>query len=561
MSGKPVKAVALWMVCTMLLTLAACSKASGHELSDIQLTKTERAWSNPEEDYSGLLASYGGTHCAGAQVIATDKDIVYLYCEDAAEKDGATLVSQDTVFDIASVSKVFTAVCILQLAEKGRIRVDDTLDKYFPAYEAGKGITLYNLLHMNSGIPDYMNNPDPFWGISGEDAANKKISEILQDKTSDKELLEALYQAPLEFGPGTETGYSNTNYRLLAFIIEQVSGMKYCDYVRKNIFEKCGMNKTTSMAVGDMTYVPANFSELAEYEFTDPDGYPVCPNNSRGDGGIHSCLTDMVTFDRALFGGKLLSEKSMEILLHDEGGYCCGLRKEKNGYSHEGSSLTCSANNSIIESEEFGHIYLITLEHASPAPQLADAAGSGVDPGVGTNYTKGVFKDGVYVNEYAGVRARIPEEYEQIPDVLISDTSAIVNDCETDKDRRREAATIWDGSFYRAATDNIHFKYVNTVLAAPDDADYSENSYLDDFSAYMKYTDPDKWVSGGRTMVQLGGKDYVRQSYSGFDSFTHKDEANFIYARKLDDNLMSVVWVIVFGDEDASPKDYEALFE
>ena len=70
----------------------------------------------------------------------------------------------------------------------------------------------------------------------------------------------------------------------------------------------------------------------------------------------------MVAFDRALFGGKLLSQKSMEILLKDVNGYCCGLLKTKNGYSHYGSSMTCVANNTITESEEFGHVYVISLE-------------------------------------------------------------------------------------------------------------------------------------------------------------------------------------------------------
>ena len=116
----------------------------------------------------------------------------WLYCEDAAEKDGTTLVSQDTVFDMASVSKTFTAVCVLQLAEKGKLSIDDTLDKYFPAYETGKNITIYNLLHMSSGIPDYCNDPDPFWNISGEDAANQKLSDIYLDKISDEEFLQAI---------------------------------------------------------------------------------------------------------------------------------------------------------------------------------------------------------------------------------------------------------------------------------------------------------------------------------------------------------------------------------
>ena len=349
-------------------SLASCNQDSKYSLSNIKLTETDRSWSNPEEEYSELVKLYGGSTCTGTVVVATDKDIIYLYAENAVEKDGVTLESQDTVFDMASVSKTFTAVSVLQLAETGKLDLNDTLDMYFPEYETGKKITIYNLLHMTSGIPDYCNNPETFWNISGEDAVNQKLSDVFLDNVTDEEFLQALYQAPLDFEPGTVFEYSNTNYHLLAFIIEKVSGMKYCDYVKENIFDKCGMTKTTSMAVGDMTYVPAGFEELVQYGFTDKNGYPAGPNNYRGDSGIHSCLTDMVKFDRALFEGKLLNKASMEILLTDEYGYCCGLMKENDGYSHNGASFTCNTKNRIIESEEFGHIYIIKLERELPQP-------------------------------------------------------------------------------------------------------------------------------------------------------------------------------------------------
>ena len=118
------------------------------------------------------------------------------------------------------------------------------------------------------------------------------------------------------------------------------------------------------MATGDLTYVPLDFEEELKNGFCDKDGYPICPNNTRGDGGIHSNLTDMVAFDRALFTGKLLSKSYMEILLKEAMGYCCGLVKEGTGYSHSGSSISCSSYNEMIESEEFGHIYIIRFEHA-----------------------------------------------------------------------------------------------------------------------------------------------------------------------------------------------------
>ena len=352
------KVLALLLAFSMILPIASCGNGSNTKLNE-----KGTSWSSPDEKYKTVLKSFGGNTCAGTMVVATDENIVYMYCEGGVEKDGKTPVSENTVFDIASCSKMFTAVCILQLTEKGRLDINDTLDKYYPEYDAGKTITIYNLLHMNSGIPDYLNNPEAFWNISGEDAANQMISDILQDKKTDDDLLNALYQVPLNFKPGTQYEYSNTNYRLLAFIIEKISGMKYCDYVKENIFDKCGMKNTTSMATGDLTYVPEDFEEDVKNGFSDKDGYPICPNNTRGDGGIHSNLTDMVAFDRALFTGKLLSKSSMEILLKEEMGYCCGLVKEGTGYSHSGSSISCSSYNKMIESEEFGHIYIIRFEH------------------------------------------------------------------------------------------------------------------------------------------------------------------------------------------------------
>lgn len=552
------KAVASVLLFAMTLSLASCGKDQGkYSLSNINLTETERAWVCPEEKYSELVSKYSKQKCAGTMVVATDTDIIYLYGENKTEKDGKTLVSQDTVFDIASVSKTFTAVAVLQLAEKGKISLSDTLDKYFPEYENGKKLTVYNLLHMSSGIPDYINEPDPFWNISGAEVADKKISDILQDRITDEEFMKALYQAPLLFEPGSQFGYSNTNYRLLAFIIEKLSGMKYCDYVKKNIFDKCGMKKTTSMAVGDMTYVPVNFEEQVQYGFSDKDGYPVCPNNSRGDGGIHSCLTDMVKFDRALFGGKLLSAKSMEILLKEENGYCCGLIKDKNGYSHSGTSISCSANNKIIESEEFGHIYVIKLEHAKE--QSAD--GSGEDRMAGTNYTKGTVKDGVYTNEYAELSMIIPKGYERFSEAeLKSFGDYYLSMCTDEKDTARESSRVYDLFIYDGNGITVSISFLNTEQAAPDNPDYSEEKYLDDYISFMTRMgteDDEGWaiIIRDSSKVKLSGKEYVRRET---ELDYHGKSKIYYYARKIDDTLMCIVQISITPDR--SPEEFEKMF-
>lgn len=552
---KMKKLIAAFMALAMLVPLASCSQGSKYSLDNIKLNEGENSWSVPDERYKSLLESYGGGKCTGTMVVATDEDVIYLYCEDGVEKDGVTRISQDTVFDIASCSKTFTAVCILQLAEKGKLNINDTLDKYFPEYEAGKNITISNLLHMSSGIPDYLNNPDPFWNISGEDAANQKISDILQDRITDEDLLNAMYQAPLAFEPGTQYEYSNTNYRLLAFIIENVTGMKYCDYVKKNIFDKCGMKNTTSMATGDLTYVPQDFEEQVKYGFSDKDGYPACPNNSRGDGGIHSNLTDMVAFDRALFTGKLLNQDSMKILFTEENGYCCGLVKGQDSYSHTGSSISCSAYNKAVESEEFGHIYIIRLEHSGMVDQ-SDAE----NPMAGTNYTKGVFENGVYTNEYAELKVNIPEEMEPIPDEdLVNSQNEFIMEITDTRDKARETATVSDASFWSNGT-SINFYFLNSKLGVTDDPDYTAEEYMEDYMDFNVSINAENGVtvtvSDPETVI-VGGKEYIR-TRSVYEYNGAQVGEIYTYIRKLDDDLL--LEFDIGGTLSMPIEDYEKLF-
>ena len=549
------KLIAAFMALAMLVPLASCSHGSKYSLDNIKLNEGENSWSVPDERYKSLLESYGGGKCPGTMVVATDEDVIYLYCEDGVEKDGVTRISQDTVFDIASCSKTFTAVCILQLAEKGKLNINDTLDKYFPEYETGKNITISNLLHMSSGIPDYLNNPDPFWNISGEDAANQKISDILQDSITDEDLLNAMYQAPLAFDPGTQYEYSNTNYRLLAFIIENVTGMKYCDYVKKNIFDKCGMKNTTSMATGDLTYVPQDFEEQVLYGFSDKDGYPACPNNSRGDGGIHSNLTDMVAFDRALFTGKLLNQDSMKILFTEENGYCCGLVKGQDSYSHTGSSISCSAYNKAVESEEFGHIYIIRLEHSGMVDQ-SDAE----NPMAGTNYTKGVFENGVYTNEYAELKVNIPEEMEPIPDEdLVNSQNEFIMEITDTRDKAREAATVSDATFWANGT-SINFYFLNSKLGVTDDPDYTAEEYMEDYMDFNVSINAENGVtvtvSDPETVI-VGGKEYIR-TRSVYEYNGAQVGEIYTYIRKLDDDML--LEFDIGGALSMPIEEYEKLF-
>ena len=324
-----------------------------------------RVWTNDDPVYDGLINRFKyGYDSNGVYLVATDDDIVVMYCEDALQTDGVTPVCQYTTYDIASCSKLFTATAIFQLMEQELISLDDTVDQYFPEYEAGSQITISDLLHMRSGIPDYLNEFDLFWRDYGEEDQEEFFRTVACDGFSDEELLDNMYDAQLLYEPGTQMSYSNTNYSLLAMIVEDLSGMEFCDYLQENIFDVCGMEHT-SMAAGDETSVVVNWEEPYELGLVDENGHSMMPNMDRGDGGVHTCLADLLAFDRALFGGQLVSEDSLAEMTNWIDNYGCGLMRntESPGAYHTGGAFTYISCNTILNSQNFGHVYVISFIH------------------------------------------------------------------------------------------------------------------------------------------------------------------------------------------------------
>jgi CubicO group peptidase (beta-lactamase class C family) len=134
---------------------------------------------------------------------------------------------------VGSVSKQFCAAAILMLRDKGELSLDDTLSKYFPEYEIGKDITLKQLLSMQSGIYDMVNE-----GVVDDMSADNS------EEANTEVIKNWIFSKELKFEPGSTMSYSNSNYFLLGNIVEQVSGEKYMDFLRENIFKPIGMNNT-----------------------------------------------------------------------------------------------------------------------------------------------------------------------------------------------------------------------------------------------------------------------------------------------------------------------------
>ena len=335
-------------------------------------------FSNKDSKYGSIVKSIDDvltlTKFEGSIMLATDDEIIYYGGTNAKTVDGDP-VDPFTTYNIASCSKTFTACCIFQLIEQGKLSLDDTLDKYFPKYKAAKDVTIYDMLHNVSGIPDWMNEPDKFWvNIDSEEEYMQEWIKAQQDKYTDEEFLDVLYDAPLMFEPKSQYSYSNTNFRLLAMIVEQISGMRFCDYLKENVFDKCGMEHSSSMKAADETSVPRSFDAIYKQGVVNSDGYYMEANSGRGEGGVHSCMADVLAFDKALFSGKLISYESLAKMMDWKFDYGCGLMNMgDNYYGHTGQVPCYRTFNVIFETKEYGKVYAIcsTAAAADPIQQRA----------------------------------------------------------------------------------------------------------------------------------------------------------------------------------------------
>ena len=224
----------------------------------------------------------------------------------------------ETIFHVASISKSFTAAAIVLLEQRGRLSTSDPLSKFFPGYPNGERITIHHLLVHASGIPNVNNFPDyDKWSLFPH-----SLDEIIgwfKDK-------------PLEFKPGERYSYSNSNYNLLAFIIEKVSGRAYGEFMRAEIFAPLGM-KDTAHDGDPSAIIPRRAYGYMPKEGRDLENAPpLVWSIKTGNGSITTTVDDLHKWDRALYGDKLLSRESrLKIFTdHNEGaGYGWFIRKGK----------------------------------------------------------------------------------------------------------------------------------------------------------------------------------------------------------------------------------------
>lgn len=257
-----------------------------------------------EKKIDSLIRS--GKEFSGVVLVADKGKPVYYKAWGYRNYASKTPLQKTDVFELASVSKQFTAMIVMMLNEKGQLAYDDLVEKYLDI--PYKNISIRHLLTHTSGLPDYQAIMDKYWDKS-KIASNKEILEYLNK-----------YAPPKLFEPGEKYEYSNTGYVLLASIAEKASGKDFIDMCRQWIFLPLKMQNTDirtlqqkastqNFAIGHI-YVPEKQRFIRADSFPSSD-YTIWLGNRKGPGRISSTAADLLKWDQALYSKKLVKASTL----------------------------------------------------------------------------------------------------------------------------------------------------------------------------------------------------------------------------------------------------------
>ncbi|MEO6611192.1 MAG: serine hydrolase domain-containing protein [Chitinophagaceae bacterium] len=240
---------------------------------------------------SSLLAS--GFN--GGILIAKNGDVIYEKYTGKADLRKNDSIGRNTPMHIASTSKTFTAIAILRMVQENKLSLTDTLEKFFPGFPY-PGITVMMLLNHRSGLPNYLyfmsNNK---WGILPNGKWNRQYA-------SNQDVLQMMYdKRPDPTGTaGTRFNYSNTNFLLLAMIIEKLSGLAFPVYMQQKFFDPLQMKNTYVFTLKDTLTATPSFTGRNvywEYDFLDA---------TYGDKNIYTTPEDLLKWDQALYTDQVI---------------------------------------------------------------------------------------------------------------------------------------------------------------------------------------------------------------------------------------------------------------
>jgi CubicO group peptidase (beta-lactamase class C family) len=244
---------------------------------------------------------------SGTALVAKDGKPLLLESAGLASRRFRVPNTADTRFNLGSLNKSFTAVAVLQLVEAGLVGIDDPIGKYLDLFpkEVGEKVKVRHLLDMSSGWGDYWRHP---YFLQHKD----ELRTVADHMAFIKDM-------PLDFEPGTKSQHSNTGFEVAGALIEKVSGMDYFDYVREKVYRPAGMTETDSYdrdgPAANLAVGYTNMHPLAgtTTDFRWENTYLLSPRGTPAGGG-YSTAADLLKYDAALRGGKLLGKACLDFL-------------------------------------------------------------------------------------------------------------------------------------------------------------------------------------------------------------------------------------------------------
>jgi|SRR6478609_287982 len=229
----------------------------------------------------------------GAILVAKNGQVVFEQYKGFSNFITKEPLTEHSPFHLASISKTFTGMAVLKLWEDGHLSLDDSLQKYFPQLPY-KGITIRMLLSHRSGLPNYLYFMDSLWDRHKKMTNGDVVNAMVQ------------HHPPIQNLPNRRFQYCNTNFVLLALIIEQITGQLFPDYMKQHLFVPLGMNDTYIFSIKDT----ANYNPT----WSVSRGFPMDAYDcTYGDKNVYSTVRDLFTWDKALYQHTFLKKSTLDM--------------------------------------------------------------------------------------------------------------------------------------------------------------------------------------------------------------------------------------------------------